>query len=79
MTSTNDSDIHEWGMAFISRIDEIVNGRSEFLKARPDEDLEDWTEAWMEGDANTVLSSMTVMEYLTEEQIEWVTQFLSEI
>ena len=75
--STNDSEIHEWGMAFISRVDEIINAMDEDEPTNPEE--ESVKEAWLEGDANLVLSAITLHDFLTDEQMEWVTQFLSEI
>lgn len=61
-------DINDWGMDFIGRIDKIVTEKKGDLQ-----------EQWMEGDWESVLNTITLGDYLTEEQVEWVDTFLSEI
>ena len=63
------NELHNWGMDFIHRVDEVVQ----------EEGKGEEKEAWMEGDAELVLTSLTVKDYLTDEQWEWVEGFLSEI
>lgn len=63
--------INEWGMAFIAKVDEVV--------VKPgNESLKD---QWMEGDWGIDLQRLceSVEPDITEEQLDWVEQFLSEI
>ena len=78
-----DDELNTWGMAFINRIDEVIN-------ELPKEEGEGATplgpvgsveikEHWMEGNAEFVLSEISVKEFLTQEQMDWINDFLSEI
>jgi hypothetical protein len=67
----DDTEANDWGMAFINRIDEVVNELPE--------DEKEIKEHWVEGNAEYVLSEISVKEYLTPEQMDWINDFLSEI
>ena len=62
-------EINDWGMAFINRVDEVINDPDTDPIAK---------NAWIEGDAE-ILDSISIKSYLTDEQWEWVETFLSEI
>lgn len=66
-----DTELHDWGMAFVSKVDAVVQKPgNESLK-----------EEWMEGEwSNDIVRLCREVESdITEEQLEWVEGFLSEI
>lgn len=66
-----DNEIHNWGMAFVNKVDEVVQKPG-------NESLKD---EWMEGEwsHDIVRLCREVQPDITDEQLEWVEQFLSEI
>lgn len=67
----NDSEMHNWGMVFVEKVDEIVQKPgNESLK-----------EAWMEGEwSNDIVRLCREIEPdISDEQLEWVEQFIGEI
>lgn len=69
--TVDNDEIHEWGMALISRVDEVVQKPG-------NESLKD---QWMEGEWSNDIQRLLreVQPDITDEQLEWVEQFLSEI
>ena len=67
----DNEEIHDWGMTFIGKVDEVVQKPG-------NESLRD---QWMDGDWGNDLVRLCreVEPDITEEQLEWVEQFLSEI
>lgn len=65
----NDSELHNWGMQFVNLIDEFVQ--------RPGN--EELKESWMEGDFEYVKDHCKLFTGLSDDQLEWVEDFVSEI
>lgn len=64
----HDDELNEWGLAFVNQLDEEVL-TNEYIK-----------EHWMEGDFEHCVEWIKQKHpEVTEEQLEWVEQFLSEI
>lgn len=70
--TVNNEELHDWGMAFITKVDQTIETMpdSQEVKAQ-----------WMEGDWGDDLVTLckSIEPEITEEQLEWVEQFLSEI
>lgn len=66
------TDINDWGMDFINKVDERIKGYSE------DDPVK---EQWMTGEWSHELTRLCreVQPDITEEQLNWVEEFLSEI
>lgn len=66
------TELHNWGMAFVNQVDAVVDAMNDTQPEKSE---------WMEGEWGDDLVELcrTVQPDITEEQLEWVEQFLSEI